>query len=129
MIAATPEAPATDELPETVGAASTPPPAPVAYAPAEVIAALRTTACRIDPAHCHLYREMDTDRMHQAIRVSTLLMQRHLTYRRHFRPGRGRREHAAEMHRLVDAVNVVDLTMGVAWALAVGLMFPPEHGG
>jgi hypothetical protein len=125
MIAAAPDRTAEVETP-----ASEPEPEPFTFTTPAMLEAIRAAACRIDPTHRRLYMDMDAARIVAATRTAAELMQAHLNYRRHWRAGRGRRPHAARMHALLDASNVAELVIGLAWATVAGVVFAdqPEPG-
>jgi hypothetical protein len=85
-----------------------------------VLAQLRTLASTLDPGRAAIYDGMSAARWLQAVSLGTELLVTHAGYRLHHARGRGRRQHAAEMHTLLDEANASNLVAAVALMLLMG---------
>jgi hypothetical protein len=93
---------------------ATPQPEPAAtLTRADILAELRASAARLDPAHAGLYARMSTDRWLGAADLAADLMLAHYRYQR--RRSGGRRAHSAAVHALLDRSNQAQLVAALTW--------------
>jgi hypothetical protein len=91
-----------------------------AWTAAAVLEQARDIASALDPAQSTLYRTMPPTRWAQAVTLGSMLLTASTAYRLHNPRGRGRRQHAAELHAALDATNSANLVAAVALMLVVG---------
>src|SRR5688500_14174097 len=70
-----------------------------------VLAQVRTLARALDPQHAATYAGMADSRWLQSVDLGAALLTAHAAHRLHHPRGRGRRQHAAEVHALLDEAN------------------------
>jgi hypothetical protein len=87
-----------------------------------ILGQARTLASTLDPHHAATYRSMSRSRWLQAGTLGTELLVTHAAYRLHHARGRGRRQHAAEMHTLLDEANGANLIAALALLFVMGRM-------
>lgn len=85
-----------------------------------VIVQARALAGQLDPPRAAIYHRMAPSRWLQAVDLGAALLTAHAAYRLHHARGRGRRQHAAEMHAVLDATNASNLVAAVALMLLMG---------
>jgi hypothetical protein len=85
-----------------------------------VLAQARTLAGELDPDRAGLYHRMPSSRWVQALDLGAELLTAHAAYRLHHTRGRGRRQHAAEIHVVLDTTNASNLVAVVALLLVLG---------
>ena len=126
MIVSSPE-----RSPERTSTDETPVPEPESIAgitAAELLEVVRSSCMREDPRNSLAYAQMDASHVREAARLTTRLLEAHAEYARvHAITGRGRRKHAAEVHRWLDVVPRPYLVVAQAWALLpAALLDAPE---
>jgi hypothetical protein len=87
---------------------------------AGVLGQARDIASTLDPTRATLYRSMPPSRWLQVIDLGADLLTTHAGYRLHPARRRGRRQHAAEMHEVLDETNSANLVAAVAMMLVMG---------
>jgi hypothetical protein len=87
---------------------------------AAVIVQACALAGQFDPGHAAIYRRMPPARWLQAVNLGSRLLTAHAAYRLHHTRGRGRRQHSAEIHTLLDEANGVNLIAALALMLVMG---------
>jgi hypothetical protein len=92
----------------------------VAWTGDAVLDDARRLASTLDPYHAAIYQNMSPSRWLQVVDLGAELLVMDARYRLHHAPGRGRREHAAEIHAVLDAANVSNLVAAVALLLVLG---------
>jgi hypothetical protein len=85
-----------------------------------VLAQLRTLASTLDPDRAAIYDGMSPARWLHSVDLGAALLTAHAAYQLHHARGRGRRQHAAEIHALLDATNASNLVAAVALMLLMG---------
>ena len=85
-----------------------------------ILAQARVLASELDPAHAATYGSMPPSRWLQAVDLGAELLVEHAAYRLHHGRGRGRRQHSAAMHGLLDVTNAGNLVAAVALMSVVG---------
>jgi hypothetical protein len=102
---------------------------PEARNPDAVLEQARDLASTLDPPRAAIYRSMPPARWLQAINLGSTLLTAHAAYRLHHARGRGRRQHAAETHTLLDEANGANLIAALALMLVMGRMLDPVPRG
>ncbi len=85
------------------------------YTEEELLAIVQDLAARRNPRYDRFYRNVDPDRIRNAAHIAQRLLECHLRHQRRPIRDRGRRKHAAEIHRLLDETNEGSLEL--AWAV------------
>jgi hypothetical protein len=85
-----------------------------------VLAQTRTLAGELDPDRAAVYHSMPPSRWVQALDLGAELLTGHAAYRHGYARNRGRREHSAEVHAVLDAANTSNLVAAVALLLVLG---------
>lgn len=101
----------------------------VAWTGDAVLDEARSLAGNLDPHHVALYQNMSPSRWLQAVDLGLELLTAHAAYRLHHTRGRGRRQHAAEMHAALDATNASNLVAAVALVLVLGRILDGSTSG
>jgi hypothetical protein len=91
-----------------------------AWTRSTVLTQARALASALDPPRASTYRSMSSLRWQQAVDLGADLLVEHAGYRLHNTRGRGRRQHAAEIHAALDATNSANLVAAVAVMLVMG---------
>jgi hypothetical protein len=116
MAVAVPELPAPEPEP------------PDAFTAERLMVGIRDACIRLDPDNAAAYRAMQPEHVREAVRLSTRLLLAHREYQRVYRiTGRGRRQHANAIYRLLDVQPIPYTVVAAAWALLpTALLDPPE---
>jgi Co/Zn/Cd efflux system component len=94
-----------------------------------VLEQARTLAAQFDPGHAVVYRRMPPSRWLHSVGLGAELLTAHAAYRLHHARGRGRRQHSAELHTLLDAANSVNLIAALALMLVTGRVLDQSPRG
>jgi hypothetical protein len=85
-----------------------------------VLEQARKLAGALDPPRAAIYDSMAPSRWLQAVNLGSTLLTAHAAYRLHHTRGRGRRQHSAEMHELLDEAIGANLIASLALLLVMG---------
>jgi hypothetical protein len=125
--------PALLDLPRSAGAVTVPSPEPqeernaaipegepvAMWTAAAVLEQARALASTLDPPRAAIYRSMPLSRWLQAVDLASKLLTADAAHRLRGR-GRGRRQHAAEIHGLLVAANAGNVVAALAMMLVMG---------
>ena len=95
------------------------------YTEEDILAFVRTIAARRDPGRILPYSSTSPARIKHAAAVAQRVLEVHLRYLRSSPRARGRRQHNAEIFRLLDQTNPGTLTLALAWLDAAFALLPP----
>jgi hypothetical protein len=95
-------------------------PTETAWTSDAVLAQARALARSLDSQHATTYTGMRDARWLQSVDLGAALLTAHAAYRLHHARGRGRRQHAAEVHTLLDEANAANLVAALALMLVLG---------
>jgi hypothetical protein len=94
---------------------------PVAtWTAAAVLEQACTLAAQFDPEHAAIYRRMPPARWLQAVALGAALLTADAAYQLHHARGRGRRQHSAELHALLDSTNASNVIAALSLMLVTG---------
>ena len=85
-----------------------------------ILAQARALARTFDPQYAATFARMGDSRWVQSVYLGANLLTAHAAYRLHHSRGRGRRQHAAEVHALLDETNAANLVAALSLILVMG---------